>query len=138
MFCREAANFTSPRWGEVDGARDLLARACADRAAQRGLPSLGRHGTVVQAQIRENRGPVNVNRDLLGAALRSDVLGAHERRDDQGVDRGALEPLADELPLGVAELGEAGVVDAEAVSGPLGLGMADEEELHGPDTIGWV
>jgi hypothetical protein len=66
------------------------------------------------------------------------LLGPHERRDDQRVDLGPPEALADEAALGVAEVGETGVVDAATLTGPRRLCMSDEEELHGDDTIGWV
>jgi hypothetical protein len=51
-----------------------------DRAAQRNAPAFGSPGRTFQPQIREDRGLINVNGDLLGAALGGDMLGARQRR----------------------------------------------------------
>ena len=64
----------------IDRSGDLLARAGSDRAPQSNAPAFGTPGRALQPQVREYHGLIHVNRDLLGAALGGDMLGACQRR----------------------------------------------------------
>jgi hypothetical protein len=112
---------------EIDRAGDLLARAGAHGAAQRARPAFGADRARVEAEVGEDSGVVDMPRDLLGAALRRDVLGTDEAgvpvfgRDAQqvvaddrdrapcallprSVGRGVHDDLADDAPAGVPGL----------------------------------
>ena len=64
----------------IQRARDLLTRAGADRGCQRDAPAFGSPCGAFQPQIGEDRGLIDVHRDLLGTALGGDMLRARQRR----------------------------------------------------------
>ena len=61
---------------------------------------------------------------------RRGLLGAQQRRHEDAVDGPPAERLAQQRGLLEADLGEAGVLHGAAVTVPLGLAVADEDELH--------
>lgn len=58
----------------ADRASHLLARASFDRGAQDGLPAFGADRSLLEPQIGDDRGLINVFGDLLGTTLGGDVL----------------------------------------------------------------
>jgi hypothetical protein len=68
----------------IDRAGDLLAGPGSYRAAQRRLPLFGCHRRMVEPEIREHRGLINVASDLLGATPGGDVLSARQLRAPAG------------------------------------------------------
>ena len=74
---RESALLRAKR--AINRAGDLLARAGSDRAPESNAPAFGTPGRALQPQVREYHGLINVNRDLFGAALGGDMLGACQR-----------------------------------------------------------
>jgi hypothetical protein len=68
----------------IDRAGDLLAGPGSYRAAQRRLPLFGCHRRLVEPEIREHRGLINVASDLLGATPGGDVLSARQLRAPAG------------------------------------------------------
>jgi hypothetical protein len=75
---------TNPHWlctkRAIERARDLLTRPGTDRGRQRDAPAFGSPCGAFQPQIRQDSGLIDVNGDLFGTALGSDMLGAHQRR----------------------------------------------------------
>jgi len=64
----------------VERSRDLLARPGSDCAAECRLPALRSHRWLLDSEVREQHGLIDVARDLLGASLGGDVLRTVERR----------------------------------------------------------
>lgn len=57
----------------------LLARPSIDRAAEGPLPSFGGHRGLRQPEVGEHRDLIDVDSDLLGAAVSGEVLSSSQR-----------------------------------------------------------
>jgi hypothetical protein len=108
--------------GAIDGAGDLFTRAGFDGARHGDPPALRTGGPAVEPEVGEQDLLIDVDGDLLGAALGRDVLCAREW-GAPGVTRAADEVLGDQRD------GPSGTF----LPGRVGLGV-DDHLTHDPPT----